>query len=197
MMIEKENADIFCITESWVNEKHLNSALVPQSNDYIIARCDRKNKKGGGVAALIRSHFVHNIVSTLSSEWFKSIVVDLFFTEGPIRVVIVYFKPAGSKENIESLTDYLSQYISIDCPCVVLGDFNMPQIDWTNSSCSGPAQSFLEFCKSANLVQCIDFCTRNKSILDLVLTSDPRLLKEKRELAPPKGCDHCFISFKI
>ena len=64
-------------------------------------------------------------------------------------------------------------------PIQVAGDFNLLDIDWTTNTTTGNQYShdlnrlFLELFESTKLCQCVNFNTRKKSTLDLLLTNRP------------------------
>ena len=84
------------------------------------------------------------------------------------------------------------------------GDFNLPQIDWTTSSCSGSSNSaphiFYDFYSTHSLTQCVDYSTHDKDkTLDLLICNDSAkgILLDHFSSAPPWHSDHYLISAKI
>ena len=64
--------------------------------------------------------------------------------------------------------------------CILLGDFNHPEIDWTNESCAchteHPASTFLETVRDNFVTQAVDQPTHYRSlqkanILDLIFSN--------------------------
>ena len=84
----------------------------------------------------------------------------------------------------------------------ILGDFNMPYIDWKELSSSNKAgKQFLKFCTNLSLNQKIDKPTfKSGSILDLLLCDDiSSALLNSVEILPPltTTCDHNTITFSL
>ena len=80
---------------------------------------------------------------------------------------------------------------------LVWGEFNLPEINWTDESINGnrypkPVNtSFLNLLQSLNLTQVVNFSTRASNTLDLLVTNRPNLV---HKLAPCPGIsDHDSI----
>ena len=53
-------------------------------------------------------------------------------------------------------------------------------------------------CTEANfLYQHIDIPTREASILDLVITNEPNMIKDPAKMGMLEGCDHSMLEFKL
>ena len=109
-------------------------------------------------------------------------------------------EPASSKDLVVKLCSSMKRYIH-DCPIFILGDFNMPQINWstlTASSSYKHAQYFLDFCLSNNLDQYVTESTHSSgSTLDLVFANPlaSNHIINCEVLAPVSStCDHNLIS---
>ena len=85
----------------------------------------------------------------------------------------------------------------------IMGDFNAPNIDWNDLTCSSNSSSFAhEFVDSALLTQHVSEPTFNipgqkPSILDLVFTSDPNPVDGIQHQFPLGYSDHECIFFKL
>jgi len=96
--------------------------------------------RGGGVACLVHNSLSPVLISSFSSTLLESCIVDLnvpFTSSFPfrkIRIITVYRSPSSPTSSLVSLLSHLVTHISIDFPCVILGDFNFPSIDWTTLS---------------------------------------------------------------
>ena len=116
--------------------------------------------------------------------------------------MIVLYRPPGNTYNTTQ-NDLLAQALeSLTCHCqrvVVLGDFNLPTIDW-QSLCfpdDQPYNSLCNFIFNGGLHQIVDFPTRSQAILDLVLVNDPLLVSNLRAASPIATSDHNSILFKF
>jgi len=94
-----------------------------------------------------------------------------------ILLFSVYRRPtfdSAAVSYMNELLDCLSVYGSVNRTVVIVGDFNLPKIDW--DSYTGPSdiihQMFLSFVVHLGLTQLIDFKTHETNILDLLICND-------------------------
>ena len=82
--------------------------------------------------------------------------------------------------------------------CVIIGDFNLPNIDWERGVATGPGKELLEAVEDKLMSQLVEFSTQIKgNILDLVLTNMPERISEVREEGRLGKSDHCMIVTEI
>jgi len=76
---------------------------------------------------------------------------------------------------------------------IVLGDFNLPKIDWTFLTSPEDVihRQFLSFAIESGLIQLVNFCTRGHNILDLVLSYDDQIISHIARDPPIGNSDHC------
>jgi len=81
----------------------------------------------------------------------------------------------------------------------MVGDFNLPLIDWSNKT--APTDDiyslFLQFCNNFGLTQFVDAPTRDDNGLDLVLSNDPYIISSVDIAEPFSNSDHCVVNFKL
>ena len=86
-------------------------------------------------------------------------------------------------------------------PYILLGDFNLPDIDWSIPACTsnrGKQDQFLAFFTSHSLTQKVLTPTRNQNTLDLVFESEPGLILDVETDAPLSAtCDHDIVRFNV
>ena len=64
------------------------------SNQYVVHRCDRKHKKGGGVLLLLKRTLESRVIFKESvKDAYEVLVADVTFTEHSIRFILVYRAP--------------------------------------------------------------------------------------------------------
>ena len=101
---------------------------------------------------------------------------------------------------IEKLCNLLYVLCSISHEKIIIGDFNFANISWdiyNYSSKSLQENLFLEFLNANSLKQLITEPTRDKNILDLILTDSSSLVNEITISCPFSSSDHCKIEFKL
>ena len=164
IVVNQNNVDIVCITETWLTESIPNSAV--DIKDYSLVRKDRKpDKRGGGVCAYIKSNIGFTIIDKLISPEFEALWLYTRPHRLPrgfscIIIGIIYHPPQEDdalfmEYLISSLDSALFQFPN--AAIMLVGDFN--RIDYR----------FL--CNHFNLRQTVQDPTRGNAILDLIFTN--------------------------
>jgi len=115
---------------------------------------------------------------------------------------MVYTPPNGPIENHRDLTSYLTTIMALSNPVLILGDFNLPEINWsTLSGYSAALDNVGEFIFNSNLTQLVDTPTHTcGNILDLVLTNCPEQIFNLLVYPLQYQCvssDHYLITFSV
>lgn len=133
------NADVICITESYLNN-NINSAEVVDCNIFDIHRKDRNlltniKKDGGGVFVAVKK----NLISKSRENWScDGICEDLWVTvylgdHKNLHICCVYVPPHASVNNLKAhlnkITDIMSHHPGD--VFLVLGDYNIPGLVWS------------------------------------------------------------------
>jgi hypothetical protein len=81
----------------------------------------------------------------------------------------------------------------------MVGDFNLPNIQWETGQARGKVdEELLEAIQAAGLDQLIDFPTHTRgNILDLILTNIPDRIHNIEDKGRLGRSDHCVISFEV
>ena len=170
MFVNHNDIDIFCITETWLNDDFDDDYIY--IDGYNVFRLDRKHQDHGGIVC-----YVKNSISCKSTNRFDDELVEAMWIEinlpqtKPILLGTVYRAP-------DSKADYLSRLDNVFQECsnqyddvVILGDFN---VDINKSSNSKKINTIA---RHSNLSQLIKDFTRitetTKTIIDLAFVSNP------------------------
>ena len=209
-LTSNDDIDLFFVTESWLNDKISDAMLCPKK--YSLLRSDRVSSKGGGVFLMYKSFLqIVNIelpksFTVLTPLNFEFVCVDLFLQNFKYRFCCFYIPPASScrLESIKIICKLVTLFSSISYPFFLLGDFNLPYIDWNVSACSSSSNSpdayFLKFCLKNCLYQHVREPTHIKGkILDLFLCNlEARNHLSSINICPPLSTsDHFIVSCKI
>ena len=193
--------DLILITETWCNANTTN-AMLNIKNYYLEPnlRCDRSDTLhgiGGGLLVYVRygltvlpcdNNSVFNQYCNFKLLNSKN-SVDLIFT-------LVYRSPNSSRENSDKLCELIKN-LDDNNPHVIIGDFNMPDVDW-NLLNSNKHKNFLDTVIDKALFQLVTFPTHNKgNILDLILTDCPDRMVNIENIGNLSNSDHCIISLDI
>ncbi|EFP11931.1 hypothetical protein CRE_23222 [Caenorhabditis remanei] len=171
LLCEYYNFDVFCLSETKLDDSFTDSLLSINDN-YSILRKDR-NRHGGGVGILIAKHIRFVPVDLpASSQSAEVCAIDIFAGGTTIRIITAYHPNHGHCKS--TLFDTLEYLLIPGKHTVLLGDFNMPCIDWNLLSAPDKACSdFVDFVVKHGLTQSVKSPTRfnPENILDLCLSN--------------------------
>ena len=182
--------NVFCITETWLSEFISDCEIIP--SDFVLYRKDRPSR-GGGVLIAINKSLYSTLVPSPSDIEVVTIKIGL---SNAIVICCVYVPPDSTIVYVSSLVSYLTDIVSSFDKCILVGDFNFPDIDW--SSLTGNSVSsncFCEFVFDCNLTQHVMGATHVKgNILDLIITS-PNIVIDEVTILSSHFSDHFIVSF--
>ncbi|KAK6061746.1 hypothetical protein COOONC_00585, partial [Cooperia oncophora] len=123
---------------------------------------------------------------------------DLYSPAALLLQLLLLLRRLGM-EFIEYLNSLYSEWTN---QVLILGDFNFPLLDWPNivqrANTSTPgSSSFLKFVSSYSLKQMVKEPTHGVNILDILLVSEPTIIRNLKVLPPFSTSDHCSVSFEI
>ena len=113
-------------------------------------RKDRPTR-GGGVLVAIKQSLTSSIIPSPSDLKIVSVKIGL---GNDFTLCCVYVPPESSLSYVTSLVQFLTYFESSFSKCIIVGDFNFPDIDWcTLMGTSIPSNSFCNFVFDCNLTQ--------------------------------------------
>ena len=132
-LIYSSNYDIVFVTETWLTDFIFDQEILP--TNYRIFRKDRQSR-GGGVMIAIREPI---------SDSLEIISVNLILHK-PITLWCIYNPPCPNYSQVAKETiQYLSALLqSTANPTIIVGDFNLPDINWDNLMATSTSSS--DFC---------------------------------------------------
>ena len=193
---------ILFVTESWLNENVPTGCLDPNPC-YHVMRCDRKTGRGGGVCIFVHRSLQPDQVDV--NDTYKELELlcfDLICNTRKLRFFCAYRPPCNDSSGqvyLDLLLKCITAYTGKCCTSVILGDFNLPNIDWNTYSCINNYvnSAMLTFVIELGFCQFVNFATRGCNLLDIVLANDP-LIVSSVEAAPPLGnSDHNTVKFVL
>jgi len=169
------NIDVIGITESWLTPDIGDSEV--QLAGYEMFRIDRDNTRGGGVLLYVKFSLLpseyHTSVSFRDQVWCKvgNLCIGVCYRSNNISIV--------GGDNNDHLLDLITKVGGKHV--LLMGDFNFPNIDWANHTATSTAdnltKAFVKVVEESFLTQHVTLPTRNNSVLDLILSSEPDLVK--------------------
>ena len=200
----KQFTPVISLTESWLKE-HITNAQIMLPN-YQILRSDRKNRSRGGTLLYIHNDFPITNSHTFDDETCGAVVCNIDSLN--IIIASVYRPPDCMNESFSRVTNFLQSHIDSQAGnkhknILVVGDFNLPHLTWSeapstqyptsnNKEC---AQTLLSFMNQNFLCQYVEKPTRLNNILDLVLSNDIDLVKEI-QIKDTELSDHRMVTIK-
>ncbi len=172
-LLSSSNCDIFGFTESWLNPA-ISDAMLVANLPFNIVRMDRPSRGGGVCLFLLKSiQFVAVDFQNPSSR--EVVAVDIIGSSR-IRFVVVYQKPNADSCAIAHLVDVLSGLCDVSHPVVVMGDFNLPNYDWTSFAHRDEVSvAFNRFVFDCGMTQFVCEPTRGERLLVMQFPNSVRM----------------------
>ena len=202
-LVETHKPQIISVTESWGKE-WINDGIFSLKG-YSMYRDDRENKEGGGTLLYISNKLEHRGCKPLNTSDFESSTWCWIIEKGGKKILVgsVYRSTSSTTQNNNQLFDKLvkANDISGDNRLLLLGDFNVPKIDWTEKSLLSGADrieaQLLDVINDCFLYQHVKKPTRfrneESSILDLIFTKEEEDVRNIEVLQPLGKSDHGVV----
>lgn len=203
----ERNYDLVLLTESWLSPQVDECALLGiLSAQYDAMRSDRLYKKRGGIIILLKkTHSCRVVFKESVRDGYELLVCDIFAHTTSVRLIGVYRTPSCSINNSIQLLKAMSDFSAFDVPCILLGDFNLPDLCFSTGSIyqhSAPSstnitQKFRDFTIAHGFLPYVTSPTRGNAILDLLFCNESSLVKNVTISAPIGSSDHSTITFDL
>ena len=198
-LTEVQEFDILLFTEVWIDEEHQDFELYIRG--YQNPSIDRNCRCGACVYVREGLDYI-NVEPPYRMK--ESVWICVKTSNNVERLYgCLYKSPNSEIENNENLLRNISWAKSEYEEVVLVGDFNMPGIDWVNEDCNSEAtRRFLDCLNDSGLEQFIEEPTRYRhgqtpSVLDLLITSNPDIVNDIKLEDPLGKCDHVKITFSV
>ena len=196
--ITEHQLKLVCVTESHLTSEVL-SPFVAIPNFTLLRNDVEGTVHKHGVCAYVHEEILVDNVSYPANNvlMFRLLIFNVF-------IIIVYRPPSYNASQNEQLA-ILLENITTGKECVVLGDFNLPNVNWhstdvlPDTSSVPPLEArFLDAFNSVGLVQWVTEPTypRSGNTLDLLFTTEADCVGKVEVLEPLPGCDHCLVLFE-
>ena len=160
------------ITKSWLHEGITNDLLDPEGK-FTVLRCDRSVTSEGGVCAFVSSSLQVTPVNLGKKNF--NLELLCFDPVAPnsyslIRYFLVFRAPTFSnhaRSHICLLIKCLKVYCSTVSSNIIVGDLDLPEIDWFYLSCVDDQvhKPFFEFAIKYGFTQIVERPTRGLNTL--------------------------------
>jgi hypothetical protein len=193
--IEDEAPDIVGIVETWLKSDTGNAEI--QIPGYQTTRLDRQNRPRGGILLYTKEGInVQLCEDPALSLYDEALWCELSSqaTELNLLLGIVYRTPSSTKEESDCLNQVLRSLGDVNKDIMIIGDFNYRDINWeTMQAVSGTAEAFLDVIQDNLWSQHVTKPTREESLLDLVITSNPDVIDETEVVEHLGTSDHNMV----
>lgn len=179
ILANEKSPDLILICESWCNSS-INNALLSLNNYHLEPnlrhdRCDTQFGIGGGLLVYVKNGLhILPIDNEFDFNQYCTFNVINDNDSNILTINLMYRSPNSNNENLDKLCNVLEKVKENEFN-MIIGDFNMPDIDWKNYQSKNSKYSrFLNIVNQKSFHQIIDFPTHSKgNILDIVLTNNP------------------------
>ena len=97
--------------------------------------------------------------------------------QGWAQVLIIYRNTRITTADDDEFYTMLEEILLSKHECVIMGDFNLPNIDWTlQRPTPAPGNKLMQLLADNNLTQHVHETNRQNNILDLVISTEEELI---------------------
>ena len=185
------NPDIILVTETWCSKDITDAYLsIPGYELRTELRQDREGTRGGGLVTYAK-HGIPVLKIDKTAEHFQLCSFLVF----DITISLLYRPPSAPADSITELCELV---MAAGKNSILIGDFNLPGVDWQGRTVRGRAEGLLEAVGDAMMEQLVDFPTQVKgNTLDLIITNIPERVEEVSECGRLGKSDHVVIAAKV
>ncbi len=188
--ILEHKLDVLCVTETWLQVSDSFTANSVTPNGFSIFSNPRLNKRGGGVAAIIKNDLCCKRLANVCFSSFEALSVKVTSSTKSLAIVTIYRSPGPLNNFLIDLSDFLSTLVVKYENFLVTGDFNI-HMDNMNDESTKKMASLLQ---NLGLKQHVDFPTHlHGHILDLVISKDNTQLVQSVSVAEGISDHHSIL----
>ena len=196
--------DIICITETLPKFRYSSQCNLDINLDKYDSYC---TDSGRGIAIYIRQDLKSELVKA-NTNFHENLLIKIKLNEGKeLLLGCIYRSPNSSLDNNRMLVSLIEEMCSMNMGNLVVGDFNLKEVDWPNHYVNASEQHFATILydrlNDLFLEQLIMEPTRHRAgerpnILDWIVTDSANLV-ENIKIGAPLGVrgDHNTITFEF
>ena len=191
--ILEHELDILCITETWLQPEDKFTASNVTPSGYSIVSNPRLIRRGGGVAAIIKSDLSCKRLTNICFSTFEALLVKISSSSKSFAIGTIYRSPGHPNNFLVEFGEFLSTLIAKYDDFLLGGDFNIHMDNATDESMKKMTSLLHNF----GLKQHVNVPTHSGGhILDLVITKNNTQLVQS--VAVKEGIsDHSSILVSI
>ena len=202
VVVDGLGPDVIGVTESWASSKILDQELAVTG--YVCFRTDRQDSdamKGGGVLLYVREEL--SPVEVKTDTWYPEHVWCRILDNQrrEILIGVCYRTTSIGIFDCDEHEQLQKLLVELDHKSVILmGDFNYGGIEWNGRVSLGETKeelAFRECLEDHFYVQNVNSATRDRRILDLVISNEPGMVEELEVIEPLANNDHNMITWSV
>jgi hypothetical protein len=169
--------------------------------------CNLTEDKGRGMVVHIRNNVKYSNVNIDSTfEEFLALDISTHDRANHVLLLVAYRSPNSSEDNNSALLTALSNLPHDRYTSLIVGDFNLPRINWDTWTTPGSADSkefkFIEALRNNFLTQLVRQPTRFRgnekpSLLDLIITNKEEVVRRITFQSGIGKSDHCLTKVEL
>ena len=194
--------DLVLICESFTNESISNAYLTISGYRLEVRKdgCDTTNGRARGLLIYVKDNIKAGELENSLFETFNQCCAIRvpWKNEDELSLVLAYRPPRTAKADDGNTSRLCSVIRGMKGPSVVIGDINLPGIDWERLYADSMGKEFLETVQDTFLSQHVDFPTHiSGSTLDLVLSSSPDIVASVKPVGRLGSSDHEMLVIEL
>ena len=189
--ILEHQLDVLCVTETWLQVSDSFTANSVTPNGFSIFSNPRLNRRGGGVAAIIKNDLCCKRLANVCFSSFEALLVKITSSTKSLAIVTIYRSPGSLNNFLIDFSDFLSTLVVKYEDFLVAGDFNI-HMDNTNDESTKKLASLLQ---NFSLKQHVNSPTHSGGhILDLVISRNNTQLVQSVSVAEGISDHHSILA---
>jgi len=190
--------DLILVTETWCKSEITNAYLaIPGYELQADLRRDREdtvNGIGGGLLVYAK-HGLAVLPGDDLGAFAQHTSFKISTGNDSLNLVLIYRPPNTGPTSLDNFKELLC---NVKNNTVLIGDFNLPEIDWNLMNAPNRFMNIVNECSERGLSQLVNFPTHLKgNILDLVLTNIADRVTSIEDQGRLGTSDHIIMSVKI
>ncbi len=161
-----------CLCETFLHQDIIDSEI--SMSGFTIIRCDRSERTGGGICIYLKESICYDVLLSFSNSVCELLIVKL--NQPALIILLLYRPPSCSSSDFEPIINKMfSCMFELSSPLpniILLGDFNLPNMDWSNPKHCFISRALCPFIDSFFLEQLVTEPTRINNVLDLIFSND-------------------------
>lgn len=149
-IFDGSNAHVAIFSETWFKSHHSNKSIsIP---GFKVLRCDRKNKRGGGVAAYVRDGIKCKVVHTSIGCATEHLLLEIILPRSKILIFAIYKAP--DVRDMSEFCNLIENFSSSYSDVIVVGDFNVDMLTLSNGgACTNCRSGSCRSCQLLTIMQ--------------------------------------------